>query len=169
MKVFLKRTCINTIIDDSVIYSQVGLFDFEITLPIKLIDLIIRNLQYNFNMHSLQKCIMKVKTKQYFSSQSLTPKYIERKVILILNKYVRHTNRKCNGGYQYHHKLYTNESSEISKCSLTQGKRESKMLNHAYITLKECQTFTVCLTKHWGFRIQRFNSQYYSSPSCNPS
>ena len=67
---------------------------------------------------------MKVKTKYYFSSQSLTPKYIERKVILILNKYVRHTNRKCNGGYQYHHKLYTNESSELTKCSLTQGKRE---------------------------------------------
>ena len=40
MKVFLKRMCINTTIADSVTYSQVGLFDFEITLPIKLIDLI---------------------------------------------------------------------------------------------------------------------------------
>ena len=39
MKVFLKRTCINAIIDDGDIYSQVGLFDFEITLQIKLIDL----------------------------------------------------------------------------------------------------------------------------------
>ena len=37
---FFKRTCINTTIDDSVIYSKVGQFDFEITLQIKLIDLI---------------------------------------------------------------------------------------------------------------------------------
>ena len=40
MKVVLKRTCINTTIDDSVIYCQVCLFDFEITLQIKLIHLI---------------------------------------------------------------------------------------------------------------------------------
>ena len=80
MKVFLKRMCINTTIDDSVIYCQVGLFDFKITLQIKLIGLIsieivtvissgtkilqiIRNLYYNFNMHSLEKSIMNVKTK----------------------------------------------------------------------------------------------------------